>query len=486
MIKSLKKRYRGEIIPKTDFGHASAFAERLNLYMKISESLIERYNVPAPRYTSYPTVPLWEEKQVSQHAWERAVRMSFEQTNVAEGVSLYIHLPYCESLCTYCACNTRITKNHAVEERYIKALHAEWALYKSTMETKPRIREIHLGGGTPTFFSADNLSLLISGLLQDAELHPDYAFSFEGHPNNTTAEHLQSLYDLGFRRVSYGVQDLNRKVQVTINRLQPFENVERAIREAREMGYESVNVDLIYGLPFQTLASVEDTMQQVLGLRPDRIAFYSYAHVPWKRPGQRSYTEADLPDGAIKRMLYERGKSLLQEAGYLDIGMDHFALPGDELYKAYQLKTLHRNFMGYTTAQTELLIGLGASAISDANGTFVQNARGVEDYLCSVEQQQLPLTIGHLPTDEDQVLRQWILDLTCTGELNWATKPDMIDLAMLIELNEFQAHGIIRLYEQGLRVSDWGMAFIRNICMVFDKRLRQRKSSDKTVFSKAI
>lgn len=455
--------------------------------MKISDALIQKYNVPAPRYTSYPTVPFWTLNELDQKDWLSVVKKTFDESNDKQGISLYIHLPYCESLCTYCACNTRITKNHKVEESYIEALLNEWAIYINTFGRKPLLREIHLGGGTPTFFSPENLKILIQSIVNTADLHEKYSFSFEGHPNNTSREHLQALYDVGFRRVSYGVQDLDLKVQQTINRVQPFENVLRATNEAREIGYTSVNFDLIYGLPYQTESTILETIEKVVSLKPERIAFYSYAHVPWKRPGQRAYTEADLPDNSEKRKLYELGKKTLTDHGYLDVGMDHFALQGDELYKTYQHKTMHRNFMGYTTAQTDLLIGLGTSAISDAKYAYAQNEKKVETYKESVNNEALALIKGHMLSEEDRVIRKFIIDIACSGEARWHDYPDLLDFNMNIELLTMAHEGLIKLFANGLRVTPLGMAFLRNICMVFDKRLVQHHQSERIpMFSKAI
>lgn len=454
--------------------------------MHISESLISKYNVPVPRYTSYPTVPFWEDNAPKSDNWLSVVKKTFDESNEKQGMSIYIHLPYCDSLCTYCACNTRITKNHKVEESYIDALLAEWQIYLNTFGEKPLIRELHIGGGTPTFFSAANLKNLIERLLENTEIHKEHMFSFEGHPNNTTREHLQALYEVGFRRVSYGVQDLDIKVQETINRVQPYNNVVKATEAAREIGYTSINFDLIYGLPFQTQSSILDTIEKVIELKPERIAFYSYAHVPWKRPGQRAYTEDDLPDNASKRQLYEVGKKTLINSGYFDIGMDHFALKGDELYNAYLRKTLHRNFMGYTTAQTDLLIGLGTSAISDAKYAYAQNEKVVEKYKESVLTGELNLTRGHDLSEEDLVIRRFILDIACSGEARWADYPQLLDFNMNILLLTMADERLIKLYGTGLRVTDMGMAFLRNICMVFDKRLLDNKSGSQKMFSKAI
>ena len=246
----------------------------------MKNELIKKYNVAGPRYTSYPTVPYWNTEVPKVEDWKGAVKKSFTATNATDGISIYIHLPFCESLCTYCGCNTRITKNHAVENKYISALLKEWKMYLEVFGETPRIREIHLGGGTPTFFSSENLEKLINGILSTGIVRDDAAFSFEAHPNNTTVEHLQTLFDLGFRRLSLGIQDFDIAVQTIVNRVQPYENVEQVVNAARSIVYTSINFDLIYGLPLQTMFSVIDTIHKVNVLRPDRIAFYSYAHIP--------------------------------------------------------------------------------------------------------------------------------------------------------------------------------------------------------------
>ena len=451
------------------------------------EKLIQKYNVPAPRYTSYPTVPFWDESGISHEDWMNSVLKIYDETNQSRGISLYIHLPYCESLCTYCACNTRITKNHQVEERYIQALLSEWKIYRDAFPEKPLIREVHLGGGTPTFFTPKNLKHLINGLLENCEVHEKSDFGFEGHPNNTTREHLQALYDVGFRRVSYGVQDLDEKVMKTINRVQPFENVKTATDVAREIGYQSVNFDLIYGLPYQTLNTIERTFEKVLSLRPQRIAFYSYAHVPWIKPGQRSYTSADLPDNEVKRALYERGKELLKFNGYYDVGMDHFALEEDPLYKAFLKGEMHRNFMGYTTSNTDLLLGLGVSSISDAYYGYAQNSKTVEEYISSVESKKLAVVKGHRMTEEDIMVKQNILSLTCRGKLeHLPLLKQGLSEKQREQLNTMEVEGLIKEEKEGLRITRLGMAFLRNICMVFDQKLQASQTPKGEVFSKSI
>ena len=330
-------------------------------------SLVQKYNIPGPRYTSYPTVPYWNKDGISKENWVHSFKKSFTESNQSEGISLYIHLPFCESLCTFCACHKHITKRHEVEEDYIDTVLKEWKLYADLVAEKPIIKEIHLGGGTPTFFASSQLKKLIDGLFKLADRHENYEFSLEGHPNNTTREQLQTLFNLGFTRISFGVQDYDPIVQKAIHRVQPFENVEKVTRLSREIGFTSVSHDLIFGLPFQTKENVIETIKKTKQLSPDRISFYSYAHVPWvKGVGQRGFNESDLPKDHQKRELYETGKALFSEIGYVEIGMDHFALKTDSLFKATKEKTLHRNFMGYTANKTQLMIGLGMSSISDS------------------------------------------------------------------------------------------------------------------------
>lgn len=457
-------------------------------FIGMCNSLINKYNVAGPRYTSYPTVPYWDIKTFSLKQWKASLQQSFKESNSAEGLSLYIHLPFCESLCTFCGCHKRITKRHEVELPYIKAVLKEWSLYTSILGSKPKIKELHLGGGTPTFFASKNLKFLISELLKSSELAKDYEFSFEGHPNNTTKEHLQTLFDLGFRRVSYGVQDYNLKVQQAIHRIQPFEHVKRATEMAREIGYTSVGHDIIFGLPFQTEDDVIETIKKTEALMPDRIAFYSYAHVPWiKGNGQRGFNNEDLPSGASKRQQYETGKQLLEKVGYIEIGMDHFALNTDSLYKAMETKKLHRNFMGYTASKTKAMIGLGVSSISDSWYGFAQNVKSIEEYYHLIEEGIIPIYRGHILSKEDLTIRRHILNLMCHFETSWAHEELTFNEIpeTLIKLKEFENDGLLNFGKEQITVTKKGKPFIRNICMAFDLLL-QRKKPDTQLFSMTI
>jgi len=450
-------------------------------------NLIQKYNIPGPRYTSYPTVPFWDKEGISMKNWKNSVVKSFKESSDSEGISLYIHLPFCESLCTFCACHKRITKRHTVEEPYLVTVLKEWDLYCDMLGERPKIREIHLGGGTPTFFSSENLKILIDGIFKRADKFKYFEFSYEGHPNHTSEEQLQTLYDLGSRRNSFGIQDYDPKVQKAIHRVQSFDQVKKVHELSKQIGYESISHDLIFGLPFQTEESIRNTIKNTIALMPDRIAYYSYAHVPWiKGVGQRGFDENDLPKDHEKRYLYELGKQLLFEAGYKEIGMDHFALPTDSLSKAMESKSIHRNFMGYTAGKTQLMIGLGMSSISDSWYAFAQNEKSVEAYTEKVNKGELPIFRGHLLSNTDLIVRKHILNLMCNLETEWTnglndqTKNEIID-----RLQEIIADDLIEISENKITVKEEGRMFIRNICMAFDLRLIDNKPETR-IFSMTI
>ncbi|MBP2831480.1 oxygen-independent coproporphyrinogen III oxidase [Aquimarina sp. U1-2] len=451
-------------------------------------TLTDKYNVPGPRYTSYPTVPYWDNTSFSLKNWKFLVKNSFDQSNKTEGISLYIHLPFCESLCTFCGCHKRVTKQHDVERPYIDALLKEWQLYCTLLDSKPKIKELHLGGGTPTFFSPEHLLRLIEGIFHHAKRSDCCEFSFEGHPCNTTQAHLQALYNVGFRRVSFGVQDYDSTVQKAINRVQSYETVKKITETARAVGYTSVGHDIIFGLPFQTEDTVINTIRKTKDLLPDRIAFYSYAHVPWlKGNGQRGFEKSNLPTALQKRKQYETGKNLLTEAGYVAIGMDHFALKKDTLYRAMKAKKLHRNFMGYTASKTQMMIGLGASSISDSWYGFAQNVKGIEEYIHLINEGIIPVYRGHVLTKKDEIIRRHILNLMCHFETGWTTKKDYFcELPKVLDrLEGMQKDGLLIITDTLIKVTEKGRPFIRNICMAFDLRLHY-KHPEKQVFSMTV
>ena len=453
----------------------------------MNKSLIDKYNIPGPRYTSYPTVPFWDDASFTAQGWTNSVIRTFNESNDKEGISIYIHLPFCEALCTFCACHKRITKQHSVEEPYIDTVLKEWDLYLQLFGKKPKIKELHLGGGTPTFFSPENLKYLLEGIFSKSEIAEDPEFSFEGHPNNTSKAHLQALYDLGFRRCSFGVQDYDIKVQKAINRVQPFENVKNVTEWAREIGYVSISHDLVYGLPHSNWESMETTIRKTLELKPDRLAFYSYAHVPWiKGVGQRGFDENDLPSGEEKRRLYENGKSLLEELGYKEVGMDHFSLESDDLYKSMLSGDIHRNFMGYSSSKTQLMVGLGMSAISDSWYAFAQNEKTVEGYQKMVNEGIIPVVKGHILNEEDLIIRKHILNLMCQLETSWDVTNFVEELNTSLEqLKEMQEDGLVELTDNKIKITEKGRTFTRNVAMTFDLRMLRNKPETR-IFSMTI
>ena len=452
------------------------------------KNLVEKYNVPGPRYTSYPTVPFWKNNPLNVDSWMTTINRNHAEFNSGD-MSLYIHLPYCESLCTFCGCHKRITKNHAVEEPYIDAVIKEWQHYTSRIEFSPTIKELHFGGGTPTFFQADELIRLVKSIFNAESIDPkESELSFEAHPNNTTDEHLQKLHAFGFRRLSLGIQDYSPTVQQAINRIQPFEDVKKVHDKAREIGYKSISHDLVFGLPKQRIGDIIDTVEKTLTLRPDRIALYSYAHVPWiKGNGQRGYDETDLPQDSEKRALYERAKIMLESEGYIEIGMDHFALEHDDLAIAFKAKNLHRNFMGYTTQNTKFLLGLGMSAISDSWFGFAQNEKNTEAYIKQVNEGIIPIFRGHLLSDVDLEIRQYILDLMCHFETILAEEESVPSLhdGIKSRLQGLLKDDLIKIEGRKITVTEQGIPFVRNCCMAFDQDLADSKER-KNMFSKTI
>lgn len=445
--------------------------------------LLKKYDVPVPRYTSYPTVPYWTDSP-STEEWIESLRRHFQAASTTW--SLYMHIPFCETLCTFCGCNTTITKSHDREAPYVSTILKEFESYRvgvPGLVNKP-LRQLHLGGGTPTFLAPKELHRMVDTIMKQVNIdRAVFEGSVEVDPRRTTADQLRVLFDLGFRRVSMGVQDFDAEVQRLVNRLQPFE-VTRALTEAsRQMGYTSVNFDLIYGLPKQTVASFEKSIDLTIQLRPDRIALYSFALVPWIKPAQRLFKDSDLPSGPEKRDLYEMAYGKLIQAGYVEIGMDHFALPSDSLAHALTGRTLHRNFMGYADLRTDILLGLGVSSISETPDCFHQNEKVLPVYERKVNEGAIPTLRGHKLNAEDQAFREQILQFMTLGETR------MRDQAQEKDAREFLADmiqdGLVRVDGGKLSITETGRPFLRNACVVLDQRLRAQKPTTK-VFSQAL
>ncbi len=449
--------------------------------MNLNRALLKKYDVPVPRYTSYPTVPYWTESP-SREEWVADLRRHSQTSSVK--ASLYVHVPFCETLCTFCGCNTVITKSHDREPAYLTSLKAELNLY---LQKVPELREVsfnqvHLGGGTPTFLAEDHLRAMVESLLQNLKFTADFEGSIEVDPRRTRLSQLQILFDLGFRRVSMGVQDFNPEVQRLVNRIQPFAVTKQLTEGSRLLGYESVNFDLIYGLPKQTLMTFAETIEKTIELRPDRIALYSFALVPWIKPQQRLFKDEDLPQGAEKRELYEMAYEKLTEAGYHEIGMDHFALDTDSLYKSNLKGELHRNFMGYSERRTDILLGLGVSSISETPTCFHQNEKVLTVYERLLQESKIPTYRGHRLSVEDQLQREQILMFMTTMRVilrDEAQENDVREfLGSLIE------DGLVTIADRVLTLSPLGKPFLRNACMALDLRLRRHKPASR-IFSSA-
>lgn len=447
--------------------------------MENINKLIQKYNKPGPRYTSYPAVPFWNNAP-SEEQWITHIQKSYRDDI---GIDLYVHVPFCESLCYYCGCNRTITKNHEVEDFYLEAVLKEWELYKIKIGHRLKINSLHFGGGTPTFLSPKKLETLILALLQDKS--SSFIGSIEIDPRTCQDEHLEVLSNLGIKRVSLGIQDFDKSVQKSINRDQSPEMISALMENIRKYNFSSINFDLIYGLPKQTQESITKTIEIVAKMAPDLIAFYSYAHLPEKIKNQRLIVESDLPGPEEKRKLYEQGAKLLFEYGYVDVGMDHFAKPSSFLYQAVNEKRLHRNFMGYVDKKSPILIGLGPSSISDSSLSFVQNVKDLKNYIKKIQLKVLPLEVGHTHSPHDLLIQEIILQIMCHNEIDindWDRLPYWTEINK--ELQSFREDGIIEINNDKIMITAVGKGFVRNLAMSFDFYLREQKN--KVKFSQTV
>ena len=402
-----------------------------------------------------------------------------------EFLGLYIHLPFCESLCTYCGCNKRITKNHKVEEPYIKALLTEWELYLNLNGfNKVRLSKLHLGGGTPTFFSVENLRQLILGLKSTGIFLEDCAMSFEGHPSNTSEEHLSVLAQLGFNRLSLGIQDFSETVQFLINRYQTVDEVRAVVSNARRYGYESINFDVVYGLPGQTLDSLKETIQACIDLGADRIAYYSYAHVPWMYKGQRRYKDSQIPGSELKESMLELGKEMFAKAGYDFIGLDHFAKPEDKLSKANKSGTMYRDFMGYSDMSTDGMIGLGCSAISDIGNCYAQNEKVLETYTDFVSNSGSSVVKGHKLSASEIITKRIVQDVMCNKTIDLKTLPMCQQHRYDQKSPQLKKMQLVQENNHQMEITPLGRNYLRNIASVFDPYFSS--DEDKELYSKAL
>lgn len=457
----------------------------------VTEELLRQYDVSGPRYTSYPTADRFVEAFTAEDYSRALTQRRSGPAALALPLSLYIHIPFCESLCYYCACNKIITKHHEKAGEYLRYLEKEVALHTERIGTSQSVSQLHLGGGSPTFLNDDELRQLMAMLKRNFAFVPGGEYSIEIDPRTIDESRLQALAEMGFNRLSFGVQDFDPDVQKAVHRVQPAEQVFSLVAAARRHGFESINVDLIYGLPKQSTESIDRTVAQVVELRPDRIALYAYAHLPERFKPQRRINIVELPSGGSKISMLSHSMSALMQAGYVYVGMDHFALPDDALAVAKRQGRLHRNFQGYSTQPDCDLIALGVSSIGRIGATYSQNAKTLEEYYDALDQGNFPVVRGLALTRDDLVRRAVIMALMCQGQVQY----ESIELAYLIEfksyfakeietLHALEEQGLVVLEDSNIQVTTKGWFFVRAVAMVFDRYLQTDRTRAK--FSKII
>ena len=436
--------------------------------LPVDLALVRKHNRPGPRYTSYPTALQFRDDT-------DPARLVAAAQAERGGISLYFHLPFCESLCWFCGCNKVITTDSAKADLYLDALEREVAMFPADALREREVVQLHFGGGTPNFLSPAQIARLGRLLRKYFVFAPDAECSVELDPRPLTRDHVRAFRDLGMQRASFGIQDVNRDVQVAVHRVQDEECNQRAFTWLREEGFDSVNVDLIYGLPGQTPETYAQTLAQVLAYNPDRFAVFSYAHVPWMVPSQKILERAQLPEAETKLSMLKLVIETLTDAGYGFIGMDHFAKPDDELVKALESRTLQRNFQGYSTRGGTEIRGFGASSISQTARTYRQNHKTLEKYYESLGAGRLPIERGIELTDEDVLRRHVIMRLMCDFALDYAPIENEFGVSFaehfagsLEKLSDFRTDGLVEDGARGMRVTEAGRLFIRNIAMCFD------------------
>jgi oxygen-independent coproporphyrinogen III oxidase len=459
----------------------------------LTPTLLARYDRPGPRYTSYPTAVEFHDG-VDQAEYVR--RLARADLHCGDPLSLYVHLPFCEERCAYCGCNVVITKHRDVAERYLDYLDREIDLLAAHLPNRRIVSQLHWGGGTPTYYTAAQLDRVFARLARHFAFTTDAEIAVEIDPRVTSAEQLEILRSRGFNRLSMGVQDFAPEVQAAVNRIQSYDETKALVDRARELGYRSINIDLIYGLPYQTLEGFSRTLAQVLSLRPERVAVYSFAYVPWMKAHMKHLPEDSLPGPDLKIALLEIAREAFLDAGYCQIGMDHFAVPEDELAQALDRRVLHRNFMGYTVQSAQDMVALGVSGIGDVQGAFVQNTKKLNEYYEALDAGHFPVERGYALDRDDEIRRHVITTLMCNGHLDVADVERRFDitfaeyfgaeLAQLTGIDSAQADGLVTIDRYAIDVTPLGRFFVRNICMAFDRYLRARTGGAKPVFSRTV
>ena len=462
--------------------------EQMRGELRVGEEFLAKYNRPGPRYTSYPTAPVWNDS----FGPGDLERVFGEAESAKTPVSLYMHIPFCESLCLFCACNVVIQKNKSVAPPYLDVLKRETERVSRSISKDRPVVQFHWGGGTPTYLSPEQIEDLFEFTRERFQFAPDSEIGIEIDPRVTSRTHLETLRKLGFNRLSMGIQDFQPEVQKAVHRIQPFEMTRDLLLSARRLGFESINVDLIYGLPYQTPESFAHTVDQIIGLSPDRIALFSYAHVPWLKKQQGSFI-GHLPEGMVKFEIFRAGLLKFVEAGYLYIGMDHFAKPGDELAVSQQKRTLHRNFQGYTTKAGADLYGMGITAISGIQSAYAQNHRDIPSWQKAVDERGLATMRGYHLSVEDRLRRAVISRLLCHTMLvkdeishDFGVDFDEYFAEELRRFEPFREDDLVLLERNEIRATWLGRIFIRNLAMVFDPYLEKQQLAAKPLFSKTL
>ncbi|RLJ70622.1 anaerobic coproporphyrinogen III oxidase [Hydrogenivirga caldilitoris] len=440
--------------------------------------LIEKYDRPGPRYTSYPPATEFTEQVGAEEYRERLLRSNDRKTPL----SLYFHIPFCESGCYYCGCNIIISHRKGIEKPYIERVYKEMDMVSSLLDKERRVEQLHWGGGTPNYLEPEEIKEFMEEIRSRFVFSEDAEVSIEIDPRYATDEQLKTIREVGFNRVSMGLQDLDEKVQRAINRIQPYELMERSMKKLRELGFHSINLDLIYGLPYQTKESFEKTVDKVIELDPDRIAVYSFAYVPWVKPIQKHINPETLPSPEEKLAILEMVIERFQDAGYVYIGMDHFAKPEDELAVAQREGKLWRNFQGYTTRKGVELIGFGATSIGMLYDSYFQNYKTLREYNVAIDEDRLPVFRGYILNEDDFIRREVIMDIMCNLGVSFSRIEETFGINFesyfeneLEELKELEKDGLIKVKDRRIDILPVGRLLIRNIAMVFDIHLRSKK-----------
>ncbi len=458
---------------------------------KLSPALLEKYDRPGPRYTSYPTAPHFT-ADFDEAAYRR--RLAAAAARVDEPLSMYLHLPFCEARCTFCGCNVVVSPHRGPEEPYLEALEAELDQLRAALSPRRTLNQLHWGGGTPTYLTPSQCRRLFEAVSSRFELVEGAEIAVEVDPCVTTHDHLRELAGLGFNRLSMGLQDIDPRVQEAIQRIQPLELTRDHVVEARRLGFESVNIDLVYGLPLQTEGQFRRTVETVIEeLEPDRVACFSYAHVPWIKPHQRALERHPLPGGWDKFRIFAAAAESFVAAGYRFVGFDHFARPGDELADALDRGHVHRNFMGYTVMPATDLIGAGTTAIGDVAGAYVANHKKLVKYQREIASGRLAVERGLVRSDEDELRRAVIHRIICTLHLDfewvehrWGVDPREHFSDALANLREMADDGLVETDDRGLEVTPSGRFFLRNVCMPFDAYLEGARDGGGRVYSRTV